>query len=126
MKTLSLRLVLPLTIISFAFITKWWYALPEDAPDTVYTGFPLVCSGTAWHTSGAFQIFVTEFFTDFLFYFLVWFILTYCINRFWFSIKPPRLVTIIVWSLSILIIVFYSWLASTYSTTTPFPATSFL
>src|SRR3954463_7631951 len=110
MKNLSLRLVLPLTIISFALITKWWYALPEDAPDTMYTGFPLVWKGTAWHTSLAYQVFMVELFIDLLAYFLFWFLLVYCVNRFWFTIQPPKWATITLCSVSILIIAFYTWI----------------
>src|SRR5262245_36030043 len=112
MKTLFLRLVIPATIISFAFITKWWYALPVDAPGTMYKGFPLIATGDAWHTSFAYQIFVAEFLIDFLFYSLCSFLLIYCINRFLFTIKLPRLVTIGLWSVSILIIAFWTWYAS--------------
>jgi len=112
MKTLTWQLIIPLTIISFVFVTKWWYALPADAPDTMYTGFPLIYSGAAWHTSMAYQIFVAEFLIDILTYFLTWFIVIYCINRFWFTIKLPRLVTTIVWSFSVLIMGLYTLTAS--------------
>lgn len=112
MKTLFLRLIIPLTIISFAFITKWWYTLPEDAPDTMYTGFPLAYSGAAWHTSLAYQIFLAEFLIDLFMYFLFWSILIYCIDRFWFTIKPSRKIAITGWSLSIVVIGFYALYAT--------------
>ncbi|OQP47940.1 hypothetical protein A4H97_30500 [Niastella yeongjuensis] len=115
MKTLSLRLIIPLTIISFVFITKWWYALPEDAPATMYKGFPLIYSGPAWHTSLAYQFFVVEFIIDLLTYFLCWFILIYSINRFWFTIKPVRWTTISLWSLTLLIIAYYAIIAGLFN-----------
>lgn len=112
MKTLTLRLVFPLTIISFAFVTKWWYALPEDAPETIYKGFPLVYSGAAWHTSLAYQVFVMELLIDWLTYFLCWFLLTGCIRRFWFNLNPSRLATSLLWGISILILAYYISIAS--------------
>lgn len=125
MKTLSLRLAIPLTILSFAFITKWWYALPEDAPETMYKGFPLIYSGAAWHTSLAYQFFVVEFIIDWLIYFGIWFLLIYSIHRFGFTIKPPRWATITLWSLSILIIAWYTFVAwmvnNAYDLKRPYP-----
>lgn len=55
MKQLTLKLIIPLTVISFAIFTKWWYALPADAPDTMFHGFPFpfVCEG--WHSSMTLQ-----------------------------------------------------------------------
>lgn len=104
MKGLTLKLILPLTIISFATVTKWWYALPVDAPDTLFAGFPFpyVCEG--WHTSMSLQIFVTEFIFDFLTYFSFWFLLVFCIDRFLIKIITQKILTIVLWALSGLII----------------------
>ena len=106
MKHLTFKLVIPLTIISFASFTKWWYALPADAPDTIFTGFPFpfVCQG--WHTSMSLQIFLIEFFADLLIYFLGWFILLLCVDRFAIKIKTHKIVTICLWILSVLFIAF--------------------
>ena len=100
MKVLTLKLILPLTIISFAAVTKWWYALPVDAPDTLFAGFPFpyVCEG--WHTSMSLQIFVTEFIVDFLTYFSFWFLLVFCIDRFLIKIITQKILTIVLWALS--------------------------
>ena len=97
MKRLTLTIVIPLTIISFSAITKWWYALPTDAPDTMFTGFPLafVCEG--WHTSLSLQVFMTEFLMDLLIYFLFWFVLFFCIDRFAIRIKTHKIVTDCLW-----------------------------
>jgi hypothetical protein len=69
-KNLTWKLMLPLTLMSFATFTKWWYVLPVAARDTMMTGFPLpfVCEG--WHTSMSLQIFMAEFLIN-LFYLLV-------------------------------------------------------
>jgi hypothetical protein len=80
-------MVLPLTVISFGTITKWWYALPVDAPDTMFTGFPFAYACPGWHTSMSLQIFVTEFIIDFLTYFLLWFVLIFCIDHFVTKVK---------------------------------------
>lgn len=100
MKQLTLKVIIPLTVISFATITKWWYALPVDAPDTLFAGFPFpfVCEG--WHTSMSVQIFATELFADLLTYFLFWYILIYCINRIFIKINTNKIVTIVLWTLT--------------------------
>jgi prepilin signal peptidase PulO-like enzyme (type II secretory pathway) len=112
MKSLTFKIVIPLTIISLATLTKWWYALPVDAPDTMFTGFPFpfVCDG--WHTSLSLQIFVTEFIADLLTYFLFWFIVIFSINRFAVKLKVDKAITIGLWTLSGLIMAFATLLAS--------------
>jgi hypothetical protein len=104
MRQLTFKLIIPLTIISFATITKWWYALPVDAPDTLLTGFPFpfVCDG--FHTSMSLLIFVTELIVDILIYFIIWFIAIYCINRFLTKIKTHKIVTIALWTITVFII----------------------
>ena len=100
MKQLTWKLVLPLTIISFATFTKWWYILPVDAPDTMMTGFPLpyLCSG--WHTSLSLQVFMTEFMIDLLAYFAFWFLLIFMIDRFLTRIRIHKILTIALLTLS--------------------------
>jgi hypothetical protein len=112
MNKLLFRLIFPLTIISFATVTKWWYVLPVDAPDTLFAGFPLpfVCDG--WHTSLSLQIFVMEFFVDLLTYFLFWAIVIFSINRFWAKINSPKSVTIVIWVLAGLVVSGASLIAS--------------
>lgn len=104
MKRVTLKLILPLTVISFAAITKWWYALPVDAPDTLYSGFPFPFVGDGWHTSLSLQIFLMEFIVDFLVYFLFWFVAAYCFNKFLTRIKIKKFLTISLWTISGLII----------------------
>lgn len=112
MKSAVIKLAIPLAIISFAGLTKWWYALPVDAPGTVFTGFPFpfVCNG--WHTSLSLQIFVLEFFGDLLTYFLIWLLLLFCINRFIASVRVHKAIITGLWVLSGLIIAFAVFLAS--------------
>lgn len=106
MKSLTYKLVIPLTVVSFATFTKWWYAQPVDAPDTMFVGFPFAYSCPGWHTSLSLQIFVTEFMVDLLIYFLFWFVLLFCIDSFLIKIKTYKWLTIGLWTVSGLIIAF--------------------
>ncbi len=67
-------ILIPVTIISFAVFTKWWFTVPVDAPDTMYWGFPFAFVGEGWHTSMSLQIFVMELIADLIFYFLFWYV----------------------------------------------------
>ena len=111
-KCLTFNLVLPLTIISFGTATKWWYVLPDDAPDTMMFGFPLPFVGDGWFTSMSHQIFLFEFAFDFLIYFLFWFILLFTINRYLKEIRIPKFLTGILWVLSAIIFTVSVWFVS--------------
>src|SRR5450432_1616842 len=103
MKKSSRYVIFPLTIISFGTFTKWWYVLPDDAPDTMMSGFPLAYVSDGWHTSMSLQIFLAEFIIDFLIYFLFWFLLIFIIDRYLTRIKFSRILTMLLWTLSTLI-----------------------
>lgn len=107
-----IKLALPLSIVLFATITKWWYALPVDGPDTVFTGFPFpfVCDG--WHTSLSLQIFVLAFLADFLTYWLFCSILCLGVNRLVFRIKPHKKLLVVLWSFAALVIIGATLLAA--------------
>ena len=96
MKQLTGKLVLPLTLISFVCITKWWY-VKVDAPDTVLYGFPLPYRCAGWHTSMSTQFFMAEMVFDLLVYFLFWFVLVYAIHRFLFRLMLPKIVVTALW-----------------------------
>jgi hypothetical protein len=100
MKQLIWKLVLPLNIISFGIFTKWWYALPVDAPDTMFRGFPLAYSCPGWHTSMSLQIFLSELIFDLLIYFLFWLVVVFCADRFLIKIRTFRWVTNTLWSVT--------------------------
>ncbi len=112
MKPLVFRFVIPLTIISFVSFTKWWYALPVDAPDTMFTGFPFIFMCPGWHTSMSLQIFVIEFLLDLLTYFLFWFVLLFCVDRYVNTIRTHKIATICLWILSSFFIAFGILVAS--------------
>ncbi|AWH86213.1 hypothetical protein HYN59_14330 [Flavobacterium album] len=97
MKHLILKLVLPLTLFSFIFVTKWSYVQVEDGPDEMLHGFPLPYRCPGWHTSLSTQYFLTEMAFDLLVYFLFWLILIYLVNRFVLVLKPHKFTVIVLW-----------------------------
>ena len=74
--------------------------MPVDAPDTMFTGFPLAYTCPGWHTSMSLQIFVIEFIVDFFTYFLFWFVLIFCIDRFLTKVKTYKWATVGLWIVS--------------------------
>lgn len=101
MKKLVWQLILPLTIISFVIFTKWWYVLPVDAPGTFLRGFPFPYEGRGWHTSMSHQFFLLEFGADLFTYFIFWLILVFCLHRFGFPLRIPKVITIILLGVSV-------------------------
>src|SRR5260370_3532353 len=104
MKQLTLKLVLPLTVISFFVFTKWTCAQVNDAPNSLMQGFPLPYTCPGWGSSMTSQFFVSEFVIDFLIYFLSFFIIFYLIDRFIAHIKPHKAVTITIYIIAGLIL----------------------
>lgn len=107
LKKITWQIIIPLTIISFGTITKWWYVLPVDAPDTMMIGFPFAFVGDGWFTSMSLQFFVIEFITDFIIYFLFWLLIALLIKRHLARIIIPKVLTGITWTLAILTSVFW-------------------
>jgi hypothetical protein len=112
MNQLIIRLVIPLTVISFATITKWWYTFPVDAPDTLYIGFPFPFVGDGWHTSMSLQFFILEFLVDFTFYFFFWLTVVFCVSRILTNVQMHTILTIGLWTISGLIIFYATYIAS--------------
>lgn len=110
MKQLTWRLILPLTIISFGTLTKWWYVLPVDAPDTLMTGFPFAFVADGWFTSMSIQLFVIELCADFLIYFLFWFAIVLLIKRIWTQLAFSKILTRVFWTLAIMTISFWTFI----------------
>ena len=105
MKHLILKLVLPLTLFSFVFVTKWAYVLPEDAPDDMLFGFPLPYRCSGWHTSLSEQYFLMEMTFDLLVYFIIWLALIYLVNRL-IAVRPNRAIVAALWLVTVLSLVF--------------------
>ncbi len=107
MKKIILSLIIPLTIISFFTITKWWYVLPIDGTESLFYGFPFPYYGDGWNTSMALQFFVLELIVDLIVYFFIWLFIFYLLNKFVIKIKPNKILSTFLWIISsILIIIF--------------------
>lgn len=96
MKKTLIHFTLPLTFISFAIATKWWYGIIVDGVDTFFYGFPLIYKCKAFHTSLATQYFLMEALFNFVVYFTFWLAITLLIKRFW-AIHIPKLLSISFW-----------------------------
>ena len=91
MKKLLFRLTLPLTIVSFITLTKWWHGIVEDGKDVYFYGFPLIHKCEGFHTSLSTQYFLSEMTLNLLIYFIFWLILTFILNQYWKINIPKRL-----------------------------------
>lgn len=81
MRIPGLKLIIPVTILSMIFFTKWWHAIPLDGPDKFFWGFPLAFVGQGFHTSGSLQLFLLEFLVDVFVHVLVWLLLLSLIKQ---------------------------------------------
>lgn len=106
MGTLMVKWAIPLTIISLFIFEKWWFILPEDAPDTMCYGFPFMYNCNGWHTSMSIQIFVLEFLLDFVVVLSFWFAVVFFINRMGKARVNTKWIYRIYWVFAVLIIVF--------------------
>lgn len=105
MKQLIVKYVIPLTIISFAVVTKWWYVQVIDGTDEVLTGFPLPFTCRGFHTSGSRQFFMAELGVDVLTYFSFWLLVVFCSYRFTRKLQAGRIITVALFTVSGLIII---------------------
>ena len=111
-KKLILSLILPLTIIIFILFTKWWIVDVIDGRDGVMYGFPFIYRSPAFYTSCAEQYFITELILDFIIYFGIIFVLINSINRFNLEIKIIKIVSIFLYFIASILIIFSIWLVS--------------
>jgi hypothetical protein len=113
MKQMTLKLTVPLTIISMFLITKWWFVLPIDGPDKLYWGFPLAFMGEGFHTSMSLQFFVLEFLADFMVYFSVVFLLVVAFTKWFPALHISKIITKIVWVLTFVLLIGFSIIVAT-------------
>ena len=113
MKQGTIKLTLPLTIISMFLITKWWFALPIDGPDKLYWGFPLAFMGEGFHTSMSLQFFVLEFLADFMVYYTVVLLLVLAFTKLYPTFQPPKIFTTTVWVLTFILLIGFSFIVTT-------------
>ncbi|MBI3239749.1 MAG: hypothetical protein HYZ43_13050 [Flavobacteriia bacterium] len=112
MKALTYKLVIPLTIILFGSVTKWWSVIIVDGPDDIMIGFPFPFVSSGLHTSMSLRLFLLELFIDFHIYFIILFSLIFCVNRFLIKIKPNKLVIICLYGMAMFYIIGGSFLVS--------------
>lgn len=89
------RIVLPVSIILFFSVTKWWFVLPVDAPDTMMWGFPLPCYSEGWYTSGSLQFFIGEGILDLFIYYLISLILILIVSKLFPYWHPKKWLTVL-------------------------------
>ena len=88
------RLILPLTLISFGVITKWWFGIAIDAKDVFFEGFPLIYKCEGFHTSMSTQYFIFELMINLITYFLFWLVVIFLTTRIWKFNVPLKIVKI--------------------------------
>ncbi len=108
-RQLTLRLVLPLTVISFAMISKWWYVSVVDGTDEILTGFPLPYMCRGFHTSLSLQFFVLELALDLLTYFFLWWVVVHGIDRSIARIRVPKAVSTPLITMAAIILIGQLW-----------------
>ncbi|XOV92213.1 MAG: hypothetical protein ACFHWX_02125 [Bacteroidota bacterium] len=96
MKQAILRFYLPLTLVSFELVTKWWYGLAIDAKDVFFQGFPFIYRCEGFHTSMSTQYFILPMIADLLIYFLILFATGQLISRIW-KLQTPKVIARIFW-----------------------------
>ena len=111
-KRLIWNLALPLSLLPFVLIWKWWDIIPVDAPESTMVGFPLPYACDGWFTSGAIQIFVLEMLVDLPLYLLFWSLFVYAFDRFCIRIKIHKALAILFLVIESVIISAFIFLAS--------------
>lgn len=92
-----IKLTIPLSVLLFSTITKWWYTFPDDAPDTIFEGFPMIYKGPGWHTSLCLQIFIIPLFIDLITYTVITWLIVYLVNRFVIAVKIHKIVSMVLY-----------------------------
>ncbi len=107
----TLKIVWPLSIISFLLFTQWWLVEWEDGGREIIYGFPFpfMASGA---TSLTFTFFIREFLLDLTVYFGFWFGLVYLFHRYVRPVKPAKRFWIPLWLFTLLLMAFVSLLWS--------------
>jgi len=104
---LILTLVLPLTIIFFGTIIKWRYVHIDDLPNDFLLGFPLPFICNSWGSSMSLQIFIEEFLFDFLIYFILNLTIVLLFDKYVKSIIVGKVFKFVLFGFSTLTLMFY-------------------
>ncbi|QEE50043.1 hypothetical protein FUA48_10755 [Flavobacterium alkalisoli] len=106
MKRLILILVIPLTLLSFMFVSKWWLVNVPDGPgEVIMYGFPFIYLAPGFHTSLSNQIFLLPLLGNLLVYFAISFVIIYIINRIK-RIVMSKLIITGIWVITVLPLIF--------------------
>jgi hypothetical protein len=100
MKPLILRLILPLSLIFFILITKWWFVETELPINYLY-GFPLPYTAACVGGNGCVQYFIIPLAIDIAVYFLALLLVTWLVHRF-NPLRIPRAIGYILWAINVL------------------------
>ncbi len=104
MKRLLFQAIIPLTIISFITLSKWWYVSVVDGTDEIMHGFPLIYVCRGFHTSMSLQIFIGELLFDLFVYFLFLYVSIYIVNKYWPKFTIAKTISIVLYCLSGLLV----------------------
>ena len=100
MKPLILRLILPLSLIFFILITKWWLVETELPVNYLY-GFPLPYTAACVSGNGCIQYFIIPLLIDLAAYFFAVLLITWLIHRF-NRLRIPKAIGYILWAINVL------------------------
>lgn len=110
-KRLIFQRVLPMTVLLFTLVSKWWIVDVVDGTDGIMYGFPLIYRAPAFYTSGAIEYFILELIADLSIYFTLLLAIVYLINKFLIPIRIKKIVSIGLFFVSALLISFELFLA---------------
>ena len=96
LKQAIIRIYLPLTLVTFGLVTKWWYGLAIDAKDVVFQGFPFIYRCQGFHTSLSTLYFLFPMIANLLVYFLIIFTAGQLSARFW-RFQLPKVYNQVFW-----------------------------
>jgi hypothetical protein len=109
MRQLTIKLALPLTVILFSLVGKWWYVQVIDGQDEVMYGFPFAYTTRGFGSSMTVQYFMLELVMDFLIYFAVILGLVFVCRKLIFQLKRQRLLTSPLMAISIVFMTFHGY-----------------
>ena len=104
MRPTSGFVLIPLTLIAMTTLSKWWYVLPVDAPDTMMLGWPLPFACDGWHTSLSHQVFFAELALDAACYLGLIALLMYALQR-WLRARVRKGLLVGLWVVAALAMV---------------------
>ena len=81
MKSIHVKLTLPLSLLLFDLGTKWWLVEQVDGPDRYFYGFPFMYKTTSLATSMCTEYILLPMVVDLMIYFLVIYVLVVVLHK---------------------------------------------